>query len=154
MSTYSIAGRMMNKIFETMLGCSYFPGKRCKQICLFTKSRRKEKRFFTLKHVLHASEFLVMIYQMTSEYLKIEKIIPPLLFCFLHHHILCFGALLPSAISQTMKVETPQISWHNRDRIAGIDFQPKPYPNDKIRLASGGDDKHVVVSIFDEGWLA
>ena len=51
-----------------------------------------------------------------------------------------------------MKVSTPAISWHNRERISSVDFQPICYPpaledNSRTvsRLASGGDDKHVVI---------
>lgn len=50
-----------------------------------------------------------------------------------------------------MKVSTPAISWHNRERISSVDFQPICFPpqTDKSRsinrLASGGDDKHVVI---------
>ena len=50
-----------------------------------------------------------------------------------------------------MKVSTPAISWHNRERISSVDFQPICFPSqtDKSRsinrLASGGDDKHVVI---------
>ena len=49
-----------------------------------------------------------------------------------------------------MKVSTPAISWHNRERISSVDFQPICYPqtdNSRFvsRLASGGDDKHVVI---------
>ena len=60
-----------------------------------------------------------------------------------------------------MKVSTPAISWHNRERISSIDFQPVCYPaptkenqrRNISRLASGGDDKHVVIwdiTISDE----
>ena len=50
-----------------------------------------------------------------------------------------------------MKVSTPAISWHNRERISSVDFQPICYPVPKdpsrclSRLASAGDDKHVVI---------
>jgi len=44
-----------------------------------------------------------------------------------------------------MKAYTPAISWHNRERVASADFQPVPYPGGEARLATGGDDKHVVV---------
>ena len=51
-----------------------------------------------------------------------------------------------------MKVSTPAISWHNRERISSVDFQPTCYPTPSketsrcvSRLASGGDDKHVVI---------
>lgn len=47
-----------------------------------------------------------------------------------------------------MHVLTPSISWHNRDRIASVDFQPVSWPplGNRLRLASAGDDHHVVVS--------
>ena len=55
-------------------------------------------------------------------------------------------------IESIMKVSTPAISWHNRERISSIDFQPICYPavskdnsRSVCRLASGGDDKHVVI---------
>lgn len=49
-----------------------------------------------------------------------------------------------------MKVSTPPISWHNRERISSADFQPVCYPSNEnqrsvTRLATGGDDKHVVI---------
>ena len=52
-----------------------------------------------------------------------------------------------------MKVSTPTISWHNRERVSSVDFQPVPHPShksgsNKSRLASAGDDKHVVVCIY------
>ena len=45
-----------------------------------------------------------------------------------------------------MKVYTPLIAWHNRDRVSSVDFQPVAYPKGQPRLATAGDDKHVVVS--------
>lgn len=51
-----------------------------------------------------------------------------------------------------MKVETPQIAWHNRDRVSSISIQPQPHPKPTkeggTRIATGGDDTHVVVSLF------
>ena len=53
-----------------------------------------------------------------------------------------------------MKVSTPTVSWHNRERVSSVDFQPVAYPKPTTngatagydcRLASAGDDKHVVV---------
>jgi len=60
-----------------------------------------------------------------------------------------------------MKVVTPAVAWHDRQRVAAIDFQPCPWPlpsedmhkkvvegqrrEKSIRVATGGDDKHVVV---------
>ena len=53
------------------------------------------------------------------------------------------------ALHQIMKVETPSIAWHNRDRVSSIDFQPKAHPkptqNGGTRIATGGDDNHVIV---------
>lgn len=47
-----------------------------------------------------------------------------------------------------MKCVIPEISWHNRDPVLSVDIQPKPLENDdKIRLASGGYDSHVLVCI-------
>ena len=46
-----------------------------------------------------------------------------------------------------MKVLTPSISWHDRQRVSSLDFQPRPEddPNGPLRLATAGDDHHVVV---------
>ena len=50
----------------------------------------------------------------------------------------------------TMKVFTPLIAWHNRDRVSAIDFQPLSHPRPTkdggTRIATGGDDNHVIVS--------
>lgn len=47
----------------------------------------------------------------------------------------------------TMKCLIPEIFWHNRDPVLSVDIQPKPLNgDDKIRLASGGYDSHVLVS--------
>lgn len=46
-----------------------------------------------------------------------------------------------------MKCVIPEIFWHNRDPVLSVDIQPKPLEGDnKIRLASGGYDSHVLVS--------
>ena len=49
-----------------------------------------------------------------------------------------------------MKVQTPQIAWHNRDRVSSVSIQPFAYPTPTkeggTRIATGGDDTHVVVS--------
>lgn len=45
-----------------------------------------------------------------------------------------------------MKLAIPEISWHNRDPVLSVDFQPKSEPNDPLRLATGGTDSHVLVS--------
>lgn len=45
-----------------------------------------------------------------------------------------------------MKCVIPEISWHNRDPVLSIDIQPKTLDDDnKVRLASGGLDTHVLV---------
>lgn len=47
-----------------------------------------------------------------------------------------------------MKCLIPEIFWHNRDPVLSVDIQPKPLENEnKIRLASGGYDSHVLVCI-------
>lgn len=52
----------------------------------------------------------------------------------------------------TMKVWTPMIAWHNRERVSSVDFQPQPYPRPTkdggTRVATAGDDNHVTVSDF------
>lgn len=41
-----------------------------------------------------------------------------------------------------MKCQIPEISWHNRDPVLSVDFQPKTIGSDKyLRLASGGSGK-------------
>lgn len=42
-----------------------------------------------------------------------------------------------------MRCYVPQISWHSRDPVLSIDFQP--IQNDVLRLASGGTDSHVLI---------
>ena len=53
-----------------------------------------------------------------------------------------------------MKVWTPPIAWHNRDRVSTIDFQLVPYPKSTkdggTRIATGGDDNHVIVSVIQK----
>lgn len=53
-----------------------------------------------------------------------------------------------------MRVATPTVSWHNRERVSSVDFQPVPYPCQTpngtksgypTRLATAGDDKHVLI---------
>jgi len=54
-----------------------------------------------------------------------------------------------------MKVSTPTISWHNRERVSSVDFQPVAHPRPTsgaapgsgfdCRMATAGDDKHVVI---------
>lgn len=44
-----------------------------------------------------------------------------------------------------MKFAIPEISWHNRDPVLSVDFQPKTASGDPLRLATGGTDSHVLV---------
>ncbi|XP_026486445.1 chromatin assembly factor 1 subunit B [Vanessa tameamea] len=44
-----------------------------------------------------------------------------------------------------MKFAIPEISWHNRDPVLSVDFQPKSEPNEPLRLATGGTDSHVLI---------
>ena len=45
-----------------------------------------------------------------------------------------------------MKCTIPEISWHGRDPVLSIDFQPGDH---KInRIATGGTDSHVLVIII------
>ncbi|CAK1600528.1 unnamed protein product [Parnassius mnemosyne] len=44
-----------------------------------------------------------------------------------------------------MKFSIPEISWHNRDPVLSVDFQPKREANDPLRLATGGTDSHVLI---------
>lgn len=46
-----------------------------------------------------------------------------------------------------MKCHIPEISWHNRDPILSVDFQPTPDKAGILRLASGGTDSHVLVML-------
>ncbi|CAG4949644.1 unnamed protein product [Colias eurytheme] len=53
-----------------------------------------------------------------------------------------------------MKFAIPEISWHNRDPVLSVDFQPRLDLKDPLRLATGGTDSHVViwyVSISEAG---
>jgi len=62
-----------------------------------------------------------------------------------------------------MRVATPTVSWHNRERVSSLDFQPVAYPCQTpngtksgypTRLATAGDDKHVLIwelTIDDSG---
>lgn len=50
-----------------------------------------------------------------------------------------------------MKCQIPEISWHNRDPVLSVDIQPRVTTNGcnkKWRLASGGTDAHVLVSVL------
>ena len=38
-----------------------------------------------------------------------------------------------------MKCQIPEISWHNRDPVLSVDFQPRV--DKQLRLASGGTGK-------------
>jgi len=55
-----------------------------------------------------------------------------------------------------MRVVTPQITWHNRDPVLCVDFDPshsqggESKDNDFYRLATGGSDTHVLVIFFTE----
>jgi len=53
---------------------------------------------------------------------------------------------------KNMKVQTPQIAWHNRDRVSSVSIQPFPYPTPTkeggTRIATSGDDCHVVIWEF------
>ncbi|XP_026733200.1 chromatin assembly factor 1 subunit B [Trichoplusia ni] len=44
-----------------------------------------------------------------------------------------------------MKFAIPEISWHNRDPVLSVDFQPKADTNEALRLATGGTDSHVLI---------
>ena len=45
-----------------------------------------------------------------------------------------------------MQCVIPEISYHNRDPVLSLDFQPKkPVPGDPLRLATAGSDCHVVI---------
>ncbi|RVE50749.1 hypothetical protein evm_004659 [Chilo suppressalis] len=44
-----------------------------------------------------------------------------------------------------MKFAIPEISWHNRDPVLSVDFQPKCDGNGPLRLATGGTDSHVLI---------
>lgn len=48
-----------------------------------------------------------------------------------------------------MKYAIPEISWHNRDPVLSVDFQPKASESDPLRLATGGTDSHVLVRTLD-----
>lgn len=46
-----------------------------------------------------------------------------------------------------MKCTIPEISWHNRDPVLSVDIQVACKNENFERLATGGTDSHVVVSI-------
>ena len=46
-----------------------------------------------------------------------------------------------------MKCTIPEISWHNRDPVLSVDIQLACKNENFERLATGGIDSHVVVSI-------
>ena len=51
-----------------------------------------------------------------------------------------------------MKCVIPEISWHNRDPVLSVDIQPKlstaaTNECEFYRVASGGTDSHVLVSV-------
>lgn len=47
-----------------------------------------------------------------------------------------------------MKLVIPEISWHNRDPVLSVHFQPTTTEDGYCRLATGGSDSHVFVSNF------
>ncbi|CAK1540803.1 unnamed protein product [Leptosia nina] len=47
-----------------------------------------------------------------------------------------------------MKFAIPEISWHNRDPVLSVDFQPNCDSQEPLRLATGGTDTHVVIWYF------
>lgn len=47
--------------------------------------------------------------------------------------------------SGEMKCQIPEISWHNRDPVYSVDFQPKVEDDEFIRVASAGSGKRVNV---------
>merc|ERR1712223_1866803 len=55
-------------------------------------------------------------------------------------------------LCKNMKVQTPQIAWHNRDRVSSVSIQPFAYPTPTkeggTRIATCGDDCHVVIWEF------
>ena len=50
-----------------------------------------------------------------------------------------------------MKCIIPEISWHNRDPVLTVDIQPSK--DEFYRLASGGTDTHVLVTLFVVDYL-
>lgn len=46
-----------------------------------------------------------------------------------------------------MKCTIPEISWHNKDPVLSIDIQPNRGEG-FYRLASGGTDSHILVSVY------
>ncbi|CAH0714720.1 unnamed protein product, partial [Brenthis ino] len=44
-----------------------------------------------------------------------------------------------------MKFSIPEISWHNRDPVLSVDFQPRCKANEPLRLATGGADTHILI---------
>jgi chromatin assembly factor 1 subunit B len=51
-----------------------------------------------------------------------------------------------------MKCTVPEISWHNRDPVLSADVQLACKNETFERLATGGTDSHVVVSIQSVLW--
>lgn len=47
-----------------------------------------------------------------------------------------------------MKFAIPEISWHNRDPVLSVDFQPRSDEKAPLRLATGGTDSHVLVGFL------
>lgn len=46
-----------------------------------------------------------------------------------------------------MKLVIPEISWHNRDPVLSVHFQPT-IEDGYYRLVTGGSDSHVFVNSF------
>ena len=44
-----------------------------------------------------------------------------------------------------MKCSVPEISWHNRDPVLSLDIHHSKTSREQYRIASGGNDSHVVV---------
>lgn len=61
---------------------------------------------------------------------------------------------IESLFEENMKCQIPEISWHNRDPVLSVDFQPKVEGSDKqIRLASGGTGKKLIKLLTVTGSL-
>ena len=98
------------------------------------------------KIVIFAPEILLSF----ARKLKLATSVALLSSCYYNSSQLSLYHNLVPAVCQdddiAMKVHTPLIAWHNRERVSSADFQPVAYPDGKSRLATGGDDKHVIVS--------
>jgi hypothetical protein len=65
--------------------------------------------------------------------------------CVLTVHI--YQVFHTSFLQHLMKCTIPEISWHNRDPVLSVDIQLACKNENFERLATGGTDSHVVVSI-------